>query len=78
MALTLQTLCPAQERKKQREQTGDESNVGQQQFQKQQHESEPLGPQQRVGEVDQEAERDGTGECIIENHDPLPHNRSQA
>ena len=34
--------------------------------------SEPLGPQQRVGEVDQEAERDGAGERIIEDHGLLP------
>jgi len=77
MALTLQTLCP-QERQKQREKAGDERGVGQQQFENQQHGSEPLGPQQRVGEVDQEAERDGAGERIIEDHGPLPHSRSQA
>jgi len=78
MALTLQALCPAQERQEQREQARDERSVGQQQFDKQQHGSEPLGPQQRVGEIHQQAERDGTGERIIEDHDVLRHSRSQA
>src|SRR6266568_6987594 len=78
MALTLQAWCPAQQRQQHREQAGDERGVRQQQFDKQQHGSEPLGPQQRVGEVEQEAERDGAGERIIEDHGPLPHSRSQA
>ena len=37
MALTLQTLCPAQERQEQREQARDERSVGQQQLDEQQH-----------------------------------------
>jgi hypothetical protein len=78
MALTLQALCPAQERQEQRKQASDERGVGQQQFCEQQHGSEPLGPQQRVGEINQEAERDGARERIIEDHDPLRHSRSQA
>ncbi|WP_404437968.1 hypothetical protein [Bradyrhizobium daqingense] len=45
MALTLQALCPAQERQEQRKQASDERGVGQQQFCEQQHGSEPLGPQ---------------------------------
>jgi hypothetical protein len=77
MALTLQARCPAQQRQEHHKQAADERNVGQQQFDKQQHGSEPFRPQQRVGEVEQEAERDGTGECIIEDHGPLPYNRSQ-
>src|SRR3954470_8241726 len=40
--------------------------------------SEPLGPQQRVSEVEQEAERNGAGERIIEDHGPLLQSRSQA
>src|SRR6266702_1070985 len=57
IALTLQALCPAQQRQEHREQAGDERGLRQQQFDKQQHGSEPLGPQQRVAEVEQEAER---------------------
>src|SRR5438128_4994854 len=34
-------------------------------------ESEPLGPQQRVGEVDQQPRRHESGERIIENHGSL-------
>jgi hypothetical protein len=34
--------------------------------------SEPLGPQQGVGQVKQQARGDETGEGIIEDHDPLP------
>ncbi|GAA0020362.1 hypothetical protein BDS110ZK12_22610 [Bradyrhizobium diazoefficiens] len=78
MALTLQALCPAQERQEQRKQARDECDVRQQQFGKQQHGSEPLGPQQCISEVEQEAERDGTGERIIEDHGVLHHSRSQA
>ena len=33
--------------------------------------SEPLGPQQRVGQVKQEAERNEAGEGIIEDHGRL-------
>jgi len=78
MALTLQAWCPAQHRPEHHKQAADERDVSQQQFDKQQHGSEPLRPQQRIGEVDQEAERDGAGERIIEDHDPLRHSRSQA
>jgi hypothetical protein len=78
MASTLQAWYPAQQWQEHHKQAADERNVRQQQFDKQQHGSEPFRPQQRVGEVDQEAERDGTGERIIEDHDPLPHSRSQA
>ena len=34
--------------------------------------SEALGPQQRVGEVEQQAERDEAGERIIEGHGAAP------
>ena len=34
--------------------------------------SEPLGPQQRVGQVKQQAERDEAGERIIEDHGRSP------
>jgi hypothetical protein len=34
--------------------------------------SEAFGPQQRVGEVEQQAERDETGERIIEGHGAAP------
>src|SRR5229473_5662899 len=34
--------------------------------------SESLGPQQRVGEVKEEAERDETGERIVEDHGSPP------
>ena len=78
MESTLQDWCPAQQRQEHRKQAGDEHGVRQQQFEKQQHGSEPLGPQQRVGEIDQEAERDGAGERIIEDHGPLRYSRSQA
>jgi hypothetical protein len=40
--------------------------------------SEPLGPQQGVGQVKQQARGDETGECIIEDHDRSPQSRSQA
>lgn len=34
--------------------------------------SEALGPQQRVGQVEQQAERDDAGERIIEGHGSAP------
>jgi hypothetical protein len=78
MALTLQARRPAQKRQEHHKQATNERNVRQQQFDKQQHRSEPFRPQQSVSEVEQEAERDGAGECIIEDHGPLPYSRSQA
>ena len=39
---------------------------------------EAFGPQQRVGEVEQEAERDEAGERVIEDHRRLRYSRSQA
>src|SRR5258706_12806106 len=40
--------------------------------------SEPLGPQQRVGQVKQQACGDQTGERIVENHDRSPPKRFRA
>ena len=34
--------------------------------------SEPLGPQQRVGEIEQEPDRHEAGKRIVENHDDAP------
>jgi hypothetical protein len=34
--------------------------------------SKPLGPQQRVGEIEEKAERDEAGERIVEDHRLLP------
>ncbi|GIQ78915.1 hypothetical protein BraRD5C2_73670 [Bradyrhizobium sp. RD5-C2] len=39
---------------------------------------EAFGPQQCVGEVEQQAERDEAGERVIEDHRRLPYSRSQA
>jgi len=78
MESTLQAWFPTQKRQEHRKQASDEHSVRQQQFDEQQHGSEPLGPQQRVGEIEQEAERDGAGERIVEDHGPLRHSRSQA
>lgn len=78
MESTLQALCPAQNRQDQRKQARDEHGVRQQQFEKKQHGSESLGPQQRVGKIHQQAERHGAGERIIKDHGPLLQSRSQA
>jgi len=78
MSLTPQASCAAQDRQQHRQQADDEDGVSHEQFENQQHGSEPFRPKQRIGEINQEAERNGTGERIIEDHDPLPHSRSQA
>jgi len=67
----------------QRDDQGDEQagqdRVRHEDFTKQKHScgSEPLGPQQRVGEVEKKAERDEAGERIIEDHGALRYSRSQ-
>ncbi|GGI19407.1 hypothetical protein GCM10010987_04150 [Bradyrhizobium guangdongense] len=55
MESTLQAWCPAEQRQQHHKQAADQRNIRQQQFDKQQHGSEPLRPQQCIGEVDQEA-----------------------
>src|SRR5438309_2266716 len=68
MALVLDNLSRTQKREKQNEQQRGQRGVRKQQLDKQEHSSEPLGPQQCVGQVEQQAERHGTGERIIEDH----------
>jgi hypothetical protein len=40
--------------------------------------SEPLRPQQRVGQVKQQSRRDETGECVIKDHGCAPSERFSA
>ena len=80
IASYLSNGCEAQQRREHPEQQPGQHRVGEQNCAKREHPSrlEAFGPQQCVGEVEQQAERDEASERVIEDHRRLPYSRSQA
>ena len=74
IASNLSNGCEPQQPREHAEQQPGQHRVGQQNRAKRKHRGrlEALGPQQCVGEVEQQAERDEAGERVIEDHRSLP------
>ena len=74
IASNLSNLPRMQQRDDQGDEQAGQDRVRHEDFTKQKHScgSEPLGPQQRVSEVEEKAEGDEAGERIVEGHGSLP------